>query len=154
MKYFIRSLKYFLYFAVLFSLIVLIIFYTSDRPEGVTVADLFKEGSGYKILAFFIAVSAIYPLFGFAKKEAYLPGGNAEEKKREIIMLFENANFELTGETAGQLTFRPRNKIVRLIRMCEDAVTVNCSGNPVVVSGLRKDVFRFARLIEYTLREQ
>ena len=153
MKYLIRSIKYFLYFAIMFCLIVLIVFYASSHPEGMTVADLFKEGSGYKILAFFVAVSAIYPLFGFAKKEVYT-NNNAEEKKQEIIKIFENANFILENETGRILTFRPKSKFTRFMRMNEDAVTVDYSSNPVIVEGLRKDTYRFGRMIEFLMQKE
>lgn len=147
MKYLIRSVKYFLYFAILFSILVLIMFYTSSRPQGTTVFDLFKEDSGYQILLFFIVFSGVYPLLGFSKKQIYV--NNLPEKKAEIIELFKNANFIVTAETNTSITFRHKNKILRLTRMYEDSVVVNFSENPVIIEGMRKDVLRFSRGIEY-----
>jgi hypothetical protein len=38
--------------------------------------------------------------------------------------------------------------------MCEDEITVDFSGNPVIIDGLRKDVLRFSRGIEYICRKE
>ncbi|MEF9930701.1 MAG: hypothetical protein RR770_00135, partial [Bacteroidales bacterium] len=132
---------------ILFSIIVLIMFYTSSRPAGTTVFDLFKEGSGYQILAFFLVFAGVYPLVGFQKKKVYV--NNFADKKTEIIELFNNANFIVYSQTPTTITFRLKNKFLRIIRMCEDHVTIDFSDNPILVDGLRKDVLRFSRGIEY-----
>lgn len=152
MKYFIRAAKYLIYFAVLFSIIVLIVFYTSSKPEGITVFDLFKEGSGYKILGFFIVFSAIYPLLGFSRKQIYV--SNFAEKEKEIIELLQNGNYIIETQTPTTLTFRLRNKFLRLMRMYEDRITIDFSENPVIIEGFRKDVLRFSRGIEYICQKE
>lgn len=152
MKYFIRAAKYLIYFAVLFSIIVLIVFYTSSKPEGITVFDLFKEGSGYKILGFFIVFSAVYPLLGFSRKQIYV--SNFAEKEKEIIELLQNGNYIIETQTPTSLTFRLRNKFLRLMRMYEDRITIDFSENPVIIEGFRKDVLRFSRGIEYICQKE
>lgn len=152
MKYFIRAAKYLIYFAVLFSIIVLIVFYTSSKPEGITVFDLFKEGSGYKILGFFIVFSAVYPLLGFSRKQIYV--SNFAEKEKEIIELLQNGNYIIETQTPTTLTFRLRNKFLRLMRMYEDRITIDFSENPVIIEGFRKDVLRFSRGIEYICQKE
>lgn len=152
MKYFIRAAKYLIYFAVLFSIIVLIVFYTSSKPEGITVFDLFKAGSGYKILGFFILFSAVYPLLGFSRKQIYV--SNFAEKEKEIIELLQNGNYIIETQTPTTLTFRLRNKFLRLMRMYEDRITIDFSENPVIIEGFRKDVLRFSRGIEYICQKE
>lgn len=152
MKYFIRAAKYLIYFAVLFSIIVLIVFYTSSRPEGITVFDLFKEGSGYKILGFFIVFSAVYPLLGFTRKQIYV--SNFAEKEKEIIELLQNGNYIIENQTPTSITFRLRNKFLRLMRMYEDRITIDFSENPVIIEGFRKDALRFSRGIEYICQKE
>lgn len=152
MKYFIRAAKYLIYFAVLFSIIVLIVFYTSSKPEGITVFDLFKEGSGYKILGFFIVFSAVYPLLGFSRKQIYV--SNFAEKEKEIIELLQNGNYIIETQTPTSITFRLRNKFLRLMRMYEDRISIDFSGNPVIIEGFRKDVLRFSRGIEYICQKE
>lgn len=152
-KHLIRSVKYFFYIAVFFSLLVSIMFYTSDVPEGTTVFDLFKEGSWWKILLFFVSFAAVYPFVGYQKKQIY-SAENLATKKQEIIRLFENANFVLESDNGKTMVFRLRNKFLRLIRTYEDAITLDYSETPATISGLRKDTLRFSRSIEYLMREQ
>lgn len=152
-KHLIRSVKYFFYIAVFFSLLVTIMFYTSDVPEGATVFDLFKEGAWWKILLFFIAFAGVYPFVGYQKKEIYT-SQNIAERRDEIKQLFENANFVLKEETPTSMTFILKNKFLRFMRTYEDAIVFDYSENPATISGLRKDTLRFSRSIEYLLREQ
>lgn len=152
-KHLIRSVKYFFYIAIFFCILVTIMFYTSTRPEGTTVFDLFKEGAWWKILLFFITFAGVYPFVGYQKKEIYT-AENLKTKKEEIITLFENANFVLESETETTLTFRLRNKFLRFMRTYEDAVVIDYSDIPATISGLRKDTLRFSRSIEYLMRER
>ena len=152
-KHLIRSVKYFFYIAIFFSLLVTIMFYTSDVPEGTTVLDLFKEGSWWKILLFFIAFAGVYPFVGYQKKQIYT-AENLSTKKKEIITLFENANFVLESDNGKTMVFRLRNKFLRLMRTYEDAITIDYTETPATISGLRKDTLRFSRSIEYLMREQ
>ncbi|MBQ5802700.1 MAG: hypothetical protein IJ267_08440 [Bacteroidales bacterium] len=152
-KHLIRSVKYFFYIAIFFCILVTIMFYTSTRPEGTTVFDLFKEGAWWKILLFFIAFAGVYPFVGYQKKKIYT-AENLKTKKDEIITLFENANFVLESETETTLTFRLRNKFLRFMRTYEDAVVIDYSDIPATISGLRKDTLRFSRSIEYLMRER
>ncbi|MBP3343693.1 MAG: hypothetical protein J6L20_05050 [Bacteroidales bacterium] len=152
-KHLIRSVKYFFYIAIFFCILVTIMFYTSTRPEGTTVFDLFKEGAWWKILLFFIAFAGVYPFVGYQKKKIYT-AENLKTKKEEIITLFENANFVLESETETSLTFRLKNKFLRFMRTYEDAVVIDYSDIPATISGLRKDTLRFSRSIEYLMRER
>lgn len=152
-KHLIRSVKYFFYIAIFFCILVTIMFYTSTRPEGTTVFDLFKEGAWWKILLFFIAFAGVYPFVGYQKKKIYT-AENLKTKKDEIITLFENANFVLESETETSLTFRLKNKFLRFMRTYEDAVVIDYSDIPATISGLRIDTLRFSRSIEYLMRER
>lgn len=149
MKHFIRSVKYMMYFIVLCGLLLSLTFYTSTRPAGIDnpLDLLMMEGSWWKMLLFFVVFSAVYPLLGFQKKEIYVT--NFADNKKEIIALFLNANFVVENDSATTITFRIKNKFLRLIRMYEDRVTVDFSQNPVIIDGLRKDTLRFSRGIEY-----
>lgn len=152
MKYFIRSVKYLLYFTVMCGIILVLTFHFSVKPEGLTLMDmLLVDGSIYKMLIFFVAVAAIYPALGFQKKEVYV--SNFKEHKKEIIELFENANYVVASESATTISFKLRNPFLRLLRICEDYVTIDFSGNPILMEGLRKDILRFSRGIEYICRE-
>lgn len=153
MKYFIRSVKYLVYFTVMCGIILVLTFHFSVKPEGLTLMDmLLVDGSIYKMLIFFVAVAAIYPALGFQKKEVYV--SNFKEHKKEIVELFENANYVVASESATTISFKLRNPFLRLLRICEDYVTIDFSGNPILMEGLRKDILRFSRGIEYICRSE
>lgn len=152
MKYFIRSVKYLIYFSFMCGLILVATFYLGNPIEGLTLMDmLLAGGSIYKMLAFFVAVAAIYPALGFQKKPVYV--SNFKENKKEIIELFENANYVIDNETATSITFRLRNPFLRLMRLYEDHIIIDFSENPIMMEGLRKDILRFSRSIEYICRK-
>ena len=153
MKYFIRSVKYLFYFSFMCGIILVLTFHFSVKPEDLTLMDmLLVDNSLYKMLAFFVAVAAIYPALGFQKKEVYI--SNFRENKKQIVELFENANYVIDNESANSITFKLRNPFLRVLRLCEDYVTIDFSGNPIVMEGLRKDILRFSRGIEYICRSE
>ena len=153
MKYFIRSVKYLFYFSFMCGIILVLTFHFSVKPEDLTLMDmLLVDNSLYKMLAFFVAVAAVYPALGFQKKEVYI--SNFKENKKQIVELFENANYVIANESATSISFKLRNPFLRVLRLCEDYVTIDFSGNPVVMEGLRKDILRFSRGIEYICRSE
>lgn len=151
MKYFIRSVKYLFYFSFMCGLILVATFYLGKPMEGITLMDmLLVGGSIYKMLAFFVAVAAIYPALGFQNKPVYV--SNFKDHKKEIVELFENANYVIDSETATSITFRLRNPFLRIMRLCEDHIVIDFSESPIMMEGLRKDIVRFSRSIEYICR--
>ncbi len=153
MKYAIRAVKYFFYIAIIFCIVVLILFYTSQHSDQLTVFDLFKEGAWWKILLFLIGISAIYPIFGFAKKEVYGEYDFAG-KKDAVVKAMQNYNYVLSGETPTSLSFRHKNKVIRALRMFEDEVVIDFSSRPAMICGLRKEVFRVGRVIANAAMEE
>lgn len=153
MKYFIRSVKYFFYFAFLTTLIILVLVLTG-MADG-DIETMFKGGYDaiWKMALFFVAVAAIYPKLGFIKRSiAYK--GEWKDKREEVINYLKDKNFELESESPEVLTFRHRGTLDRLTRMYEDRVTLTLSPEGFDIEGLRKDVFRIATGLEYRLNPQ
>jgi hypothetical protein len=69
------------------------------------------------------------------------------------VELFENANYVIAQESATSISFKLRNPFLRVLRLCEDYVIIDFSENPATMEGLRKDVLRFSRGIEYICRK-
>ena len=152
MKYFIRSVKYLFYFSFMCGIILVVTFHLGNPMEGYTLMDmLLVGGSIYKMLAFFVAVAAVYPALGFQNKPVYV--SNFKEHRKEIVDLFENANYVIDNETATSITFRLRNPFLRLMRLYEDNIVIDFSESPIMMEGLRKDILRFSRSIEYICRK-
>lgn len=149
MKYFIRSVKYFIYIVVIFLILVNIIFYTSQRQPGVdNFMDLFRGGTQWQMLALFIAFSAIYPLLGYYNRKIDTNGNFADKKQDIIKYMTDSGRFLLTDDSNGKLTFRIRSPFVKFMRLYEDAIVIDYTDNPIIISGLRKEVVRHIQKIE------
>lgn len=154
MKYLIRSVKYLVYFVIIFVIMVGIIFLLTLRKQpDLTVDQLFKENSTLPIAIFFVCIAAIYPLVGFVKRKLYLNGTFAKYRDT-CVTVMNNSGYVLEQETPEIVSFRFSSGVKKLSRMWEDRITFNISDNPVEVEGYRKDVDRLLRTINYRIREE
>ena len=154
MRYLIRALKYLLYFAIIFFLMVGIIYlFSSQKAAGLTFVDLFKEGSLPKIALFFVLVSAIYPYLSFQKKELYLNGPftNYAEMVDEVM---QSLDYVKEDTEADSVSYIKRSGYARLTRMYEDRITFHTADNPVIVEGYRKDLLRILSLLNHRIRQE
>jgi len=154
MRYLIRALKYLVYFAIMFFIIVGIVYlFSSQKAAGLSFVDLFKEGSLPKIALFFVVVAAIYPKLSFYKKEIYL-NGDFTKYAEMFDEVMKSMDYELETQEPGLVTYRKKGVYARLTRMYEDRVTFDTTGNPVIAEGYRKDLVRVLSAIGYRLREE
>jgi hypothetical protein len=154
MRYLIRALKYLLYFAIIFFLIVAIVYlFSSQKAAGLSFVDLFKEGSLPKIAIFFVIVSAIYPKLSFYKKELYL-NGDFTKYAEMVDSVMKTLDYVPETKEAGVVTYIKKSAYARLTRMYEDRVTFEIGENPVKVEGYRKDLLRILSAINYHVRQE
>ena len=154
MRYLIRALKYLVYFAIIFFLIVgIVILFLGQKSTGVSFVDLFKEGSLPKIALFFVAVSAIYPKLSFYKKEIYL-NGDFTKYAGMIDEVMKSLDYVPETKEAGCVTYIKNGVYARLTRMFEDRVTFETDGNPIHVEGYRKDLLRILSAINFRVRQE
>ena len=152
MKYIIRAVKYYFYFCILLALMlgILSVCHVIEGP----VEGMFREGydSLIKIAIMFGGVSAVYPLFGFMKKEALIPGEYGEIRDG-VVGYMESRGYRLESEQDENLTFRSRSAANRLFRMYEDRITLTRRATGFDVEGLRKDVVRIVYGLEARMRQ-
>jgi hypothetical protein len=154
MRYLIRALKYLVYFAIIFFLIVGIVYlFSNQKAAGLSFVDLFKEGSLPKIAIFFVIVSAIYPKLSFYKKELYL-NGDFTKYAEMIDDVMKKLDYVPEINEAGRVTYIKNSAYARLTRMYEDRVTFETADNPVKVEGYRKDLLRILSAINYRVRQE
>ena len=154
MRYLIRALKYLVYFAVIFFLIVGIVFlFSSQKAAGLSFVDLFKEGSLPKIALFFVAVSALYPKLSFYRKELYL-NGDFTKYAEMVDDVMQKLDYVREKKEDGCVTYIKKSAYARLTRMYEDRVTFETTGNPIQVEGYRKDLLRILSMINCRLRQE
>jgi hypothetical protein len=150
MKYTIRAIKYFFYFATITTAIVLALVLIG-AVEG-DINEIFEGGykALWKIAAFFAIVAAVYPKVGFIKREIPVSRGWGDIKE-ETISYFRDRRYILESENGDTVTFRCKDIASRLSKMYEDRITLRCTPEGYEMEGLRKDVLRLAAGWEHRL---
>jgi hypothetical protein len=151
MKYIVRALKYFVYISLIVTVIMLILVALKLVSPDVNV--MFREGWGsiLKIAVMFLAVSAIYPKFGYAKRGVRINGSYAEIRDG-VVAFMEERGYELETEEGENMTFRLRNKFNRAARTWEDRITLTRELAGFYMEGISKDVARLASGLEFKFR--
>lgn len=148
MKYFIRSVKYFFYFAILCTAIITALVLIG-AVEG-NIEAIFDDGyrSIVKIAVFFILVAAVYPKFGFIRREIVSDKTWAEARET-IVNYMAGHHYVIETETPDTVTFRIKGFAGRLTKMYEDRITLTKTPTGWVAEGLRKDTYRLSSGIEH-----
>jgi hypothetical protein len=153
MKYIIRAIKYFFYFAIVTTAIVAVLIFIGAVENNI---DAIFEG-GYnalwKMAIFFAAVAAVYPSLAFIKRDITINGG-FEAHKDDIIDYMKERQYELETSTENELSFRIKGIAGKLTKMNEDRITITPTLEGAQIEGLRKDIIRFATGLESRLNQQ
>ena len=150
MKYFIRAVKYFFYFAFLTTAIVLVLVATGMASGDIN--ELFEGGYNalWKMAIFFAIVGAVYPKLGFISRKIYVQKSKDEIRDAAVEYMSERS-YGFESETSDSITFRYRGTLGRLTRMYEDRIVLTRTEDGYIMEGLRKDVMRLATGLEYRL---
>ena len=153
MKYFIRSVKYFFYFAFLTTAIVLALVLIG-AVEG-DINSIFEGGYSalWKIAIFFALVAAGYPKVGFIRREIHV-GKDWSEVRNDVISYMNDRRYVLESENGTTVTFRCKDIASRISKMYEDRLTLSKTADGWSLEGLRKDVFRLSMGLEHRLNPQ
>lgn len=153
MKYLIRAVKYFFYFAILTTAIVLALVLIG-AVEG-SIDTIFDGGYSalWKIAIFFAVVAAVYPKVGFVCREIAVDK-DWKDMRSDVLEFFKERRYDLESETGDTVTFRFRGTSGRLSKMYEDRITLTRVAQGFTLEGLRKDVMRLATGLEYRLTSQ
>ncbi len=100
-----------------------------------------------------LAFGAIYPFFGFMKKETVVPGEYSEIREK-VISFMEDRGYSLEKEDGENLYFRIKGPVKKIFRMCEDRISLTRSFSGFTMEGLRKDVIRLSIGMETRLRKE
>ena len=143
MKYTVRAIKYFFYFAILTSLIITALVLIG-AVEG-NINSIFEGGVNalWKIALFYAAIAAVYPKVGFISRKVEV-NRDWSEIRDEAISFFTDRRYELESETADKITFRIKGVHGKLSKMFEDRITVTRVLGGYEFEGLRKDILRIA----------
>lgn len=143
MKYLVRAVKYFIYFSLLTTIIILALVLIG-AVEG-DINSIFRGGYDalWKIALFFVVVAAVYPKLGFITRDVAVDK-DWEEIREQAIAFFKERRYDLESETPQAVTFRIRGVAGKISKMYEDRITVTRRPGGYDIEGLRKDVLRLA----------
>ena len=104
MKYFVRSVKYFVYLVVIISLILAVLVLIGAAEAD--ISTMFRNGYDalWQIAILFAVIAGLYPKFGFIKRDATMTGSLQEKTdrvrnymaSREYVFESENGNVNHT----------------------------------------------------------
>ncbi|MBR6345931.1 MAG: hypothetical protein IKR69_00915 [Bacteroidales bacterium] len=143
MRYLVRALKYFLQMTVLVTLIVgaLMLAGLVSKDIGVAFKDGWKS-VGY-IALMLAAVSAVYPRFGYGKREIPF-AGEFSEIKDEVIRRMSLRGYIPEKIDGENISFRLSSTYGRITRLFEDRISFERSLGGFTAEGLSRDLARVA----------
>lgn len=150
MQYFIRSIKYFFYFSILTTLIILSLVLIG-AVEG-DINTIFRGGYDalWKIAILFAIIAAVYPRLGFIRRRLYADGEWEHVRNVAAGYLGEH-RYMIESEKEGSISFRCKGIASRISKMYEDRIILSKTEDGYVMEGLRKDVIRLAAGLEHRL---
>lgn len=147
MKYLIRSIKYFFYFAFITSLVLLILIVLGMADSN--IENNFEGGYSafWKMGLLFAAAAALYPKLSFINRKLYIEPST--DIMADAVTFLQERGYVLENEGNDTLTFRLKGKGSRILKMCEDRITITRTSDGYFMEGHRKDVLRLASGLEY-----
>lgn len=146
-----RVVKYIIFYTVFILALLALVYFTSKNQE-ITFWELIRPGSQRNLILLIIAFSAVYPFIGFIRKDITVPRFNAEDKEM-VCNFFAEAGFLLVSDESSMMIFRASRWDMRLFRVFEDKIILDYNENPLLIDGMRRDVMRVARHMEYYFRQ-
>ena len=140
MKYFVRALKYFAAFCVLYVAIVWLSVMTTkgmDISAWDYIAANFQTTRGKLLGLAVVVLSAVYPRMGFMTRRVVC---DMEAERDYILRVFAAAGFTLKEESEGRMVFRADNILSRLFLLFEDEIVVEQYGQWIDITGIRRGV--------------
>jgi len=152
MRYIIRAVKYFVQISITMTIILVILMALNLVSWDVNVA--FNNGwrSVALIAGMFAVVSAIYPIFGYGKRQVVAAGDPAQYKE-DIKAAMDARDYKFVREEeGGAMVFQLRSPFARMFRLWEDKVTIEPVLGGFTVEGLSRDIARIASSLTYKFR--
>ena len=128
MRYFIRSVKYFVQLMVILVIIIAVLIVA-------------------KIVPLMAAFAAIYPRFGYIKREAVVPGSDEEVLPVLRKVMEAHGYVEEPQGKDGVRAFRKKSVGDKLTRLWEDRITVTRCATGFELEGIGRDVTRLVNAL-------
>ena len=142
-RYLIRALKYLVYLLLIFGVLFLILVLTGYSSWH-SLSLIWHTDRIWLLVAAFILLPGIYPIFGYIKREMRL---NFAEKRELLERVLTTNNYRIESETPDGLTARAVGS-KRFALLLEDRIVITSEGNYIRIEGPRKEVVK----LEYRLK--
>ena len=149
-----RMVKYLLVFALIFFLF-LIVFpaVSTNRPMSDSFMDIISHDRSRILLILILIMAFIYPVISFVKKERYL-NGDFQKNREDIEKALSDLHYILLNEEGPKLVYRKKSGFMRMMYYWEDNIEIDISNNPILISGVRKEIRRLEKILDnYLLKE-
>ena len=112
------------------------------------ISKIFVNGydSLWQIALMMAAFAAIYPRFGYSRRQAVMPGSD-EEIAPVLEKVMHAYGYERESRSDGVLAYRKRSAGDRLMRLWEDRVTVTRFVSGYELEGSNKDIVRLVNAL-------
>ena len=146
MIYLIRAVKYFVQLLVILALVIAILIVAKVVDSD--ISQIFVNGydSLWQIALLMAVFAAIYPKFGYASRQAIVPGSD-EETMPMLERVMESYGYKREERTDGVLAFRKAHIPDRVMRLWEDRITVTRFVSGYELEGANKDVVRIVNAL-------
>ena len=150
MTYIRRAVKYLIQLTLIFIVLIGILMLAGMIPKDVALA--FRKGweSIFFILGLFAVMAAVYPFFGYGKRNIRAEGDPAEYRNA-ILEALEGRGYKLASEKDGELKFQLTSPVSRLARLYEDTVTITPVLGGFEAEGLIRDLSRVVMAIDHKI---
>jgi len=145
-----RSVKFILYLAIIFVLVLVVYPLIVGQKPTISWNDILHNQRITVLFAFLLVYSLAYPFIAFVTVKRHLNGTFAEN--RELFdKAFDTFQYIKTVETPDKIVYRRKSKFIRFIQWYEDSIVIIPTENPVIISGMRKAVIRIDKLMDQLL---
>ena len=141
MKYLLRSIKYFIYLAVMLAIFIAALL-ALGFIEG-PIDNIFKNGADsiWQMALIVAAFAAVYPMLGYGKRNVRIYG-EPEQVWPEIVEFMNGRGYILTEGDAQGAKFRLVSNLGRVMRMGEDTITFTRNIGGYSLEGRTKEIVR------------
>ena len=141
MKYLLRSIKYFIYLAIMLAIFIAALL-ALGFIEG-PIDNIFKNGADsiWQMALIVLAFAAVYPMLGYGKRNVRIYG-EPEQVWPEIVEFMKGRGYILTEGDAQGAKFRLASNLGRVMRMGEDTITFTRNIGGYSLEGRTKEIVR------------
>ncbi|MGM9791283.1 MAG: hypothetical protein ACI3Y4_02625 [Candidatus Cryptobacteroides sp.] len=141
MKYILRSIKYFVYLAIMLAIFIAALL-ALGFIEG-PIDNIFKNGADslWQMALIVAAFAAVYPMLGYGKRNVRIYG-EPEQVWPEIVDFMNGRGYILAEGDGRGAKFRLASKLKRILRMGEDTITFTRTIGGYTLEGRTKEIVR------------